>query len=300
MKIIRPVTVTDSVLVSSNLTEDDYPVWSSSTTYTVGDRVILTSTHRIYESVIVSNLNNDPSLNDLTKWINLGATNKWKAFDGVLADQATNTTSITYSLLPNSLINAVALFNISAETLNVTVTDTIDGEVYNKDYALTDNSLIDDWFSYFFEPIVKKSEIILLDLPGYTTATVDISLSSVVGDVVNVGEIVFGNQKTLGFTLYNTVVGIQDYSRKNIDDFGNATITKRRFAQTVDYDVKVNTNLVRDVQKTLSEYRATPIVFTGTDGGTYGDLVYGYYRSFAINISTPSLSDATIEVEGLV
>lgn len=300
MKIIRPVTVTDSVLVSSNLTEDDYPVWSSSTTYAVGDRVILTSTHRIYESVIVSNLNNDPSLNDLTKWINLGATNKWKAFDGVLADQATNTTSITYSLTPNSLVNALALFNLSAETLNVTVTDPTDGEVYNKDYALTDNSLIDNWFSYFFEPIVKKSEIILLDLPSYTTATIDITLSINPGDLVSVGEIVFGNQKTLGFTLYNTVVGIQDYSRKTVDDFGNATITKRRFAQTVDYDVKVNTNLVRDVQKTLSEYRATPIVFTGTDGGTYGDLVYGYYRSFAINISTPSLSDATIEVEGLV
>jgi len=300
MKIIRPVTVTDSVLVSSNLTENDYPVWSNSTTYAVGDRVILTSTHRIYESVIVSNLNNDPSLNDLTKWINLGATNKWKAFDGVLADQATNTTSITYSLIPDSLVNALALFNVSAETLNVTITDTVDGEVYNEDYSLTDNSLIEDWFSYFFEPIVKRSEIILLDLPSYTTATIEITLSGVAGDTVNVGEIVFGNQKTLGFTLYNTVVGIQDYSRKNVDDFGNATITKRRFAQTVDYDVKVNTNSVRDVQKTLAEYRATPIVFTGTDGGAYGDLVYGYYRSFAINISTPSLSDATIEVEGLV
>jgi len=300
MKIIRPVTVTDTVLDSSNLTENDYAVWSSATTYALGDRVILTSTHRIYESAINSNLNNDPSLNDPTKWINVGATNKWKAFDGVIADQATNTTSITYSLVPSSLVNAIAFFNLNATTVNVTVDDPTDGIVYDEDFPLVDNGAVENWFGYFFEPIVRKSEFIALDLPNYASATIDITITGETGAEVGVGEIVFGSQKTLGLTLYNTVVGIQDYSRKDIDEFGNAVITKRRFAQTVDYDVKVSTNSVRDVQKTLAEYRATPLVFTGTDEGSYGDLVYGYYRSFSINIATPSLSDATIEVEGLV
>jgi hypothetical protein len=300
MKIIRPVTVTDTVLDSSNLTENDYAVWSGATTYALGARVILTSTHRIYESAIASNLNNNPALNDPTKWINVGATNKWKAFDGVIADQATNTTSITYSLIPSSLVNAIAFFNLNATTVNVTVDDPTDGIVYDVDFPLVDNGAVESWFGYFFEPIVRKSEFIALDLPNYASATIDITITGETGEEVGVGEIVFGSQKILGLTLYNTVVGIQDYSRKDIDEFGNAVITKRRFAQTVDYDVKVNTESVRDVQKTLAEYRATPLVFTGTDEGSYGDLVYGYYRSFSINIATPSLSDATIEVEGLV
>jgi hypothetical protein len=300
MKIIRPVTITNTVLDSSNLAENDYAAWSGATTYALGDRVILTSTHRIYESAINSNLNNNPALNDPTKWINVGATNKWKPFDGVIADQATNTTTITYSLIPSSLVNAIAFFNLNATTLNVTVDDPTDGIVYDEDFPLVDNGAVENWFSYFFEPIVRKSELIALDLPNYASATIDITITGDTGAEVGVGEIVIGNQKTLGLTLYNTVVGIQDYSRKDIDEFGNATITKRRFAQTVDYDVKVNTSAVRDTQKTLAEYRATPLVFTGTDEGTYGDLVYGYYRSFSINIATPSLSDATIEVEGLV
>jgi len=181
MKIIRPVTITNTVLDSSNLAENDYAAWSGATTYALGDRVILTSKHRIYESAINSNLNNNPALNDPTKWINVGATNKWKPFDGVIADQATNTTTITYSLIPSSLVNAIAFFNLNATTLNVTVDDPTDGIVYDEDFPLVDNGAVENWFSYFFEPIVRKSELIALDLPNYASATIDITITGDTG-----------------------------------------------------------------------------------------------------------------------
>lgn len=52
MKIVQPVTITDSVLVSSNIVENDYTTWSSSTVYKAGDRVRVVSTdvHKVYES----------------------------------------------------------------------------------------------------------------------------------------------------------------------------------------------------------------------------------------------------------
>jgi hypothetical protein len=194
----------------------------------------------------------------------------------------------------------VALFNLDATEVVVTVTDPIEGVVYTNTVSLNDNSAITSWWSYFFEPILRKSEIVLFDLPNYGEAILDVEVNTTIGDTAKVGQIVFGNQKLLGITTYGTTVSIQDYSTKDTDAFGNVVITERRFAQLVDYDVKVNTTSVRDVQKTLATLRSTPVVYSGTEDGSYGDLVYGYYRSFNINVSSPSLSDATIEVEGLV
>lgn len=300
MRLIRPITVTDSILDSSNVPENDFAEWAVGTTYADGDKVIVLSTHRIYESLVNSNLGNDPTTDDGTNWLDIGATNRWRAFDNTLTDQVTNTTSITYSFDPQSLTNAIAFFNVDATQIQVTVTDPVEGVVYNNTVSLTDNGAVEDWYGYFFEPILRKSELVLFDLPNYVSATVDVNISTGTGDTAKVGQIVFGSQKTLGLTTYGTTISIQDYSTKDTDAFGNVVITERRFAQLVDYDVKLATSTVRDVQKTLATYRATPIVYSGTEDGTYGDLVYGYYRSFGINISTPSFSDATIEVEGLV
>ena len=57
LKVIPPVTITDSILLSSSVPETDYAAWNSGTTYSIGNRVILTSTHKIYESLQNSNLN---------------------------------------------------------------------------------------------------------------------------------------------------------------------------------------------------------------------------------------------------
>jgi len=300
MKLIRPITVTDAVLQSSNVAEDDHPEWDSATTYNVGDRVIVISTHRIYESLLDGNVDNDPTTDDGTNWLNIGATNRFRAFDQTITDQVTNTTSITYSFDPQSLVNAIACFNLDAVEAQVVLTDPEEGVVYDETVSLLDNGAVSDLYTYFFEPIVRKPDFVLFDLPNYLSVAIDINISVEAGETAKVGQIVFGNQSILGITTYGTSVSIQDYSTKDTDDFGNVTLTKRRFAQLVDYDVKVQTSAVRNVQKVLAGFRTTPIVYSGTDGGIYGDLVYGYYRNFGINISSPSFSDATIEVEGLV
>ena len=50
MDIINPIIFNASMLTSSSLSETDYSAWSTGN-YNVGDRVILTSTHRKYECV---------------------------------------------------------------------------------------------------------------------------------------------------------------------------------------------------------------------------------------------------------
>lgn len=46
MKLIQPTTVTDAILTSSNVPETDYAAWVNSTSYTIGQKVIVVATHK--------------------------------------------------------------------------------------------------------------------------------------------------------------------------------------------------------------------------------------------------------------
>ena len=59
MKLVKPVTITDSNLTSTSVAETDYSAWSSVTSYTVGQKVIVVATHKIYEALI-NNTNKYP------------------------------------------------------------------------------------------------------------------------------------------------------------------------------------------------------------------------------------------------
>jgi hypothetical protein len=301
MDIIKPITVTDSVLTSTNIAENDYAEWNSATTYAIGDNVISVTTHRIYESVTASNLNNDPTTDDGTNWLNIGATNRWKAFDKYISDPVSNTTSIQYTLTPpnGSIPSAVALLNLKGISANVTVTDSVDGEVYNTDIDLLDNRNIVDWYTYFFEEQVQREEALFLDIPPYIGAVVSVTVQEEVGQTAELGQLVFGFLSDVGLTVYGTSIGIEDYSIKDRDAFGNAIIVERNFSQTVDFDVKFETQNARKIQKTLAALRATPVVYLGSTDVSYGTLVYGFYRRFDITLETPSYAFASIEVEGL-
>ncbi|MDC1523997.1 hypothetical protein N8468_04725 [Planktomarina temperata] len=300
MQAIEPLTITDSLFVSSNLTEDDYAAWSAGTTYALGNRVIVVSVHKVYESAANSNIGNDPTTDTTgTYWIEVGATNKWKAFDQHISDPATNPDTIQYVISSGTtVVNSLAFFGLSADTVQIQVVVSAT-EVYNTTFPLLDTSTIVDWYTYFFEPAsVKAQELLVVDLPAYTGATITVTITDT-GQTVQVGQVVLGNLVALGRTGYGSSIGIEDYSRKERDTFGNPVIVERAFAQKANYEVSIPTVNARRVQKFLSDYRATPIVWIGNQDPTYGLIVYGFYTQFSINLSTYSTSYSTIEVEGL-
>jgi len=304
MDIIRPVTVDNTILVSSNVTEDDYAEWASGTTYADGDRVIVIGdTHKVYESLVNSNTGNDPTTDDGSNWLELGATNRWKAFDQKISDQVENTDSIEYTFNDtSSYVTSLVMFGLEATSANVTVTDNAvggEGEVYNTTVSLIDNRDVDDWYTYFFEQIIYKREAQFFNIPPFLNADVEVTISGDTGSTVKVGQIVFGFLVDLGLTTYGTTISIEDFSRKETDAFGNFVVVERPFANLVDYDVRFPTGTARKVQQTLAQYRATPIVYIGSESTQFGTTAYGFYRRFDLTLETPSYSLAAIEVEGL-
>jgi len=298
MKIIPPIEVTDANLTSSNVPETDAPFWLIGTTYAINDQVIYE--HNIYESLVGGNAGNQPDISP-TEWLFIGATNRYKAFDKRLSDVVSQAESITYTINHNGeFVSAVAFFGLKGSTLLVEVNDPDDGLAFSQSYVLLDDTGVIDWSTYFFSPIgVQRQEVLEVALPPYLNASTTVTITNA-GGIAQVGQIVLGRLFDLGVTVYGTSISIEDYSRKERDAFGNAIIVERAFAQLVDYDVRIRTEVARRTQNTFAQYRTTPIVWVGDEKEELGTIVYGYYRRFDITLSSPLISDATIEVEGLI
>jgi len=303
MIVVKPFEITDEALVS-NIPEPDTgeAVWDDQATYNTGDEVIKTETHRVYRSATDANTD-DPEkgvLADPPTWVDIAPTNRYAMFDGVISRQSVSPNSISVEITAGELINGVAMFNISSLSANVTMTDPIEGEVYNTDIELRDNSEVDDYYAYFFSPILQKTEFILLDLPPYPNATIGVTLTNT-GSDVKAGEVVIGKQTVLGVAEYGTSLSLMDFSVRERDEFGNFIVNRRRTSKLVDFDGYVGTGKVGYVFKQLDKLTTIPCVWSGNpEQGSDITLVYGYYKDMTINISNPSTSSVTIQIEGLI
>jgi len=304
MKIIRPVTIDDTIFQSSDVPEADQAEWVSGTTYHVGDLVMVTTTangaatatHKIYSSVH-SNAGNDPTVDDGTSWTEVSSTNRWKMFDAVVQDQTVKATSINTVLQSPSVVNSLALLNVEGTTVVITMTDSVEGVVYNETFNLTSYSGIQDWYAYFFEPIVRKNQLALTDLPPYANASISVTVNA--GADAKVGALVIGQFANLGLSQHGASLSIIDYSTKNTDSQGRITITDGPYADKMEVDVVLDTSQIGQANTTLSSLRTTPAVWIAEDNND--DLViYGYYREFDIILSNPTISRLSLEIEGLV
>lgn len=168
--------------------------------------------------------------------------------------------------------------------------------VYDETYSLTYTDGIDNWYSYYFEPIIRKRDYVEIDMPVYSSPIIDIWMTGT--GIVSCGACIIGQKLDIGLTQYGARTGIQDYSVKTQDDFGNYDILERAFSKRADFTIWINNTRISAIQDTLSDYRATPIVYIGSEDFT-NTIVYGFYKDFSIDISYPTVSICTATIEGL-
>lgn len=280
----------------TNVPENDYPLWVSSKAYVVSDRVMLG--HNNYEA-LVAHTNSSPTVvTDPPTWLDLGPTNRWRMFDDKVGTVTTNPESISLSISPGRAVDALAFFGLDAGSIYVRVTDPYQGIVFESQVSPVSTDGINDWYDYFFSPVELNEDFALLDIPVGSYGSVDIVIAKP-GGVAKVGALILGKMAVLGETLYGSSVGITDYSRKERDDFGNFIVVERGYSKRAEFDLIVQTSRVSAVQRTLTKYRAKPLVWIG-EASYQSTILYGYYRDFNVVISGPTASDCSISVEGLI
>ncbi|MBL8560904.1 MAG: hypothetical protein JNN06_01370 [Gemmobacter sp.] len=298
MRLIESIDITPGMLTSSSIAEDDHPAWSSATSYGLGARVI--KAHRVWESVQASNLNHDPESDaSSTWWVDVGATNRWRAFDSQLAPAVSASTDIVYVITLNKRIDAIAMFGLIGSSVRLRVLDGASAVQYDQTFELASARQINGWWDWFFAPFELVPSLIINNVPGYLGWRVEITIGGSGSRAV--GEILLGRRIELGTSLVGTKVGFRDFSVKERDQWGGWQIVKRGYSRTVDYQFSLPQSDVDRVFRTILRNRARMCVFSaGDDTDEFGLTVLGFVNDDGLSIPVTSPTCfASLSVEGL-
>ena len=282
--ILAPITITAAMITSTNVTpEDPNPVWGSNN-YAIGDRVYKAATHRVYEAaqVMTSGAPKDPALpanqfnaaGEITFWIEVGPTNLYAMFDGLVSTKTRRATNITITLKPG-YFNGFALFGLEAEHIVVTVKDAPGGTViYSIDEAL-EGSAPADYYEYFFDRFKPLRQFIATGIDPYNNAEITLTLTSSSSEVA-VGMFALGDLRPVGVPLSGVSVEPIDYSSVITNEFGETEVRKRNNATGMAISAKMDIEDANTVLDTIKEVLGTPVVVIGSQVTMYEALtVFG-------------------------
>lgn len=275
-----------------NATTDTFELSETSGGASINTSGTQSGTHTLY-----SNPNKGYALTDTAKWLDLGSNNRHAMFDNSNSTQTECGEDIVVVLTVDGRADAVSVLNMVAATVRIVMTTALDGTLYDETHDLVSDSGVNNWYEYFFEPIIRKGDLVVYDLPSNADPTFTITISDP-GATAKVGALVIGQHRDLGPLLYGARTGIQDYSRKEADDFGNFTIIERAFAKRAVFKVVVDNDKVDALSALLATYRATAVVWIGSDDFT-STWIYGFYKDFSFEIAFMEQSYLNLELEGL-
>ena len=293
MRYIVPTLITDDMLMSSSVPEDDHPAWAAATAYSLGERVI--HGHSIYERLVAGTTATAPD-GDAANWVRLGPTNRWAMLDGAVGTATQAIDEITLVIRPG-VVRGLALLDMDVESVRVTMD--VDGTtIYDTTITpLATQEDCDEWYGYFFETIQRRRVVTLNDLPPYGEGEITVTVQGT--GLVSVGSLVVGVMYGLGDTLANPRIGIVDYSRKVTDDFGVVSVAQRAYSRRMSLDVVMPTGAVDVASSRLARVRAQPVVWVASERMD-SLVVYGFVKDWSVSIPGRVMSTCSLEIEGLV
>jgi hypothetical protein len=340
LKVLEPKIITTALLISHGIAEPDTTisepaVWSATAGYAIDARVTRTDTHYIYQCVATVSAVVSPAANTAPElatdvWVQVKPTNRWAMFD-----QSVNTdtlkigthsgaaTSLAFEINPGRC-NGLALLGLSeVKTIKVlckragsfgisSVVETVPSlGVTRKSYTLTGfayeefdinviKRTVSDWSGFFREPYDIKTDV-MLSFPSAVWSSMTITLTGYINESdIAVSSVIPGNYVEMGDVSYGVNSSIEDYSVKEFNEFGVATLVERDYAKRVSFSITTPDWNMRRVFSTLAALRAKPAVFIGSDSYLHTPFtVYGYCENFSLSLDLPTISYINLEVKGL-
>lgn len=300
MQTITPSIVNDNTLLSTNVAENDYPLWDGVTTYSIGDTriYIAPNTHWVVRSLANSNLNNVPSgLDTDTKWVKVSETNRWKMFDLKSTSQTVNPLEISVQIANTNIVDGLYIGNAVGSSVTITGLDRDNNTIYSANESLVDYSNVYDPWTYLFAPILYKNDLVITNLPLYAVTQYTATISNPGGDA-KCGTLLFGKVTSFGNTNYGMTSGLLDYSVKRANEFGDFVLTERAYSKTLNIDVRTTKGQTDPFMAYAIRYRATPLVIVGSIDYTMS-YVFGFFKDVKGIVDYPSHSLFSVEFEGL-
>ena len=297
--MIVPATITDAMLVSCTVAEPaaGEAAWDAATAYTVGQEAIRATTHRKYKRVAAGTTATEPE-NDITNWLDIGATNRWAQFDRKVGSKTTGTTSVTTVIKPGS-VEGLALLDVVGTSVDVTVREATGGAVvYTRSISL-DDSVVSSVYDWMYGEYTQRLNVVLTDLPGqYPSSEITVTVNSTSGGAI--GVLAAGRVHALGATEYGAGAGIINWGKVTDDGFGNREWLEGDWANRVTLPIVANRSDMARLHRQLAKVRSTPCIYIGCSLVEFEPLVcYGVYRDLYITVPYYSVVQMNLEIDGL-
>lgn len=303
MKLIKPITVDDSVFVSSSVPEDEYPAWAWPVSYSVGNKRIYA--HRIYES-LTAHTSTAITPDQLTggatpTWADIGPTNQRAMFDAVIGTSTTATDLLTVTLAPGNT-SGLALIELVGKALSVQMTNGAGGtEVYSKQIDLDATVIVSIW-DYLFAEHQQKDKVALTDLPiEYLNAHVIITIIG--NGTVKCGVSQPGiTYDVMADTEWPIDASFEDFSTKITDpDFGIVTINPKPDRMLLSFSFSAPFYMLPRINKLMRTMKRTLAVYVPVDREGFETLItFGYAKEFIASPDNHKDVMYKLEIEELV
>lgn len=233
---------------------------------------------------------------DSAKWFDEGFTNKYKLLDTSLSSQTSITGDMEMSFIVNK-IDSVYLFRLYGTSVTITVTQIDTATVlFDETITLTDKNSGGTHWGYYFNDFTFSGKT-FAEVPLNFNMLVEITIANRDGES-KCGMVGIGKSESLGATLYGSGAGIIDFSKKETNDFGETFLTQRDFKATNNLTVDVLAGRTDPVIERLTELRAIPIIYKGSDIYT-SSIIFGIYNSWDVIFSNQSRTRLNINLESL-
>lgn len=314
MRVISPISVTDSVLTASSISERDTavdpPAWVSGTTYTNGDVVCVVSSHKQYTYIgpsgVASTISPHVSVTlAQPHWAESGVTNKWAMFD-----LFRNTPSIfpattgTFTLVPGQAVNSISFLGISGTDILEVECTYFNGSIDVVFYTFTIDLItrtVTSWYEYFFEPFVQQQTLIIQDIPTtYSNMKINVTITGSAG--MEIGSCVVGNSSNMGWLTLGSQSELLNFSKLDRDAFGSALLVPRRSVPRLTGEVVFPKSMLANniaIKKALDAKAALWLGLDDEVNNPYFEptIILGVYKEMTFSLDNPLFPRMSFELE---
>lgn len=285
--------------VTSNMPENEAPVYDAGTTYNIGDEVIFA--HVIYGCLVDGTVGRQPDLFSSSfqtpqYWQVKSSTNAFAAVDGVLSTPTVNPSgNIVFTIENFSNIAGVGIFSPlgtfaiaefynGSDTLVDTQTITLTGFSLNSYY---------DWL--FTQPSAGGSNYVFRNFPVSAVRVV----VTIAGSSTSLGELaIIQNGYNIGKSLYGTTIRVASRSIYEDDEFGVPRYVKRPSRVNATFEIYGEQVLIDMLWGTLRRLSGDRVVYEAQQGRSVTTGV-GIVRDITVPINFPAGYIFSLETEGV-
>ncbi len=297
MEAIRPATLLG---FSSNVPLE-HDIWEENLAVVTERKYIYDNS--VWEVLTPHTADTAPTEED-SRWLRIGPTNQYAMFDKQVNTRTISTSGTIQLSIQAGRVDSLALLGLKAT--NVAVELVVEGQIeFQASANLITRKSTGTWLGFFTEPFYQQEFYIvqgmvdtaLIDLPRYLNATLNITISNT-GGAAECGMCRAGLLLEIGDTDNGAETGIEDYSLREINAFGQLSQQERAFAKEISTEVFIDTDRIDFIYGWLTKLKDEPLVWIGIKHHS-AYIVYGYGK-WRITRKGAILSKMSIDIEGLI